>query len=93
MASSGPGKCRKARAGSDYQAKGLGRFLLRHLIKKTNQTDIDMVLLEVRRSNTNAKLLYQSEGFHELGVRKAYYPAADGREDAIILARYLNNKI
>ena len=77
----------------DYQAKGLGRFLLRHLIKKTNQTDIDMVLLEVRRSNTNAKLLYQSEGFHELGVRKAYYPAADGREDAIILARYLNNKI
>ncbi|MBE9560083.1 MAG: ribosomal protein S18-alanine N-acetyltransferase [Proteobacteria bacterium] len=77
----------------DYQAKGLGRFLLRHLIKKTNQTDIDMVLLEVRRSNTSAQLLYQSEGFHELGVRKAYYPAADGREDAIILARYLNNKI
>ena len=77
----------------DYQAKGLGRFLLRHLIKKTNQTDIDMILLEVRRSNSNAKLLYQSEGFHELGVRKAYYPAADGREDAIILARYLNNKI
>ena len=77
----------------EYQAKGLGRFLLRHLIKKTNQTDIDMVLLEVRRSNTNAQSLYQSEGFHELGVRKAYYPAADGREDAIILARYLNNKI
>lgn len=77
----------------DYQAKGLGRFLLRHLIKKTKQTDIDMILLEVRRSNTNAQLLYQSEGFHELGVRKAYYPAADGREDAIILARYLNNKI
>ena len=77
----------------DYQEKGLGRFLLRHLIKKTNQTDIDMVLLEVRRSNTSAQSLYQSEGFHELGVRKAYYPAVDGREDAIILARYLNNKI
>ncbi len=73
----------------EYQAKGLGRYLLRHLIKKTNQTDIDMVLLEVRRSNTNAQLLYQSEGFHELGVRKAYYPAKNGREDAIILAKYL----
>jgi len=77
----------------DYQAKGLGRHLLHHLIKITNQTDIDMVLLEVRRSNTIAQLLYQSEGFHELGVRKAYYPAEDGREDAIILAKYLVNKI
>lgn len=77
----------------DYQMKGLGRHLLRHLIKSTNQIDIDMVLLEVRRSNTNAQRLYQSEGFHELGVRKAYYPAQDGREDAIILARYLANKI
>ena len=76
----------------DYQAKGLGRYMLHHLIKKTNQTDIDMVLLEVRRSNTKAQQLYQSEGFHELGVRKAYYPADKGREDAIILARYLDNK-
>ncbi len=76
----------------DYQAKGLGRHLLRYLIKSTNQTDIDMVLLEVRCSNSNAQRLYQSEGFHELGVRKAYYPAQHGREDAIILARYLANK-
>lgn len=76
-----------------YQKKGLGHHLLRYLVKKSNQTDIDMVLLEVRRSNTAAQQLYQSEGFHELGVRKAYYPAADnGREDAIILAKYLANK-
>lgn len=73
----------------DYQRKGLGRYLLHHLIKKSNQTDIDMVLLEVRRSNVSAQQLYLSEGFHELGVRKAYYPAAEGREDAIILAKYL----
>ncbi len=73
----------------DYQGKSLGRYLLRHLVKKSQQTDIDMVLLEVRRSNTNAQQLYVSEGFHELGVRKAYYPADDGREDAIILAKYI----
>jgi ribosomal-protein-alanine N-acetyltransferase len=73
----------------DYQGKGLGRYLLRHLIKKSQQTDVDMVLLEVRRSNTGAQQLYLSEGFHELGVRKAYYPAVNGREDAIILAKYL----
>jgi len=73
----------------DYQKRGLGRYLLRHLIKKSRQTDTDMVLLEVRRSNTAAQELYKSEGFHELGVRKAYYPADEGREDAIILAKYL----
>lgn len=74
----------------DYQQKGLGRYLLRHLLKKSNQTDVDMVLLEVRRSNTGAQQLYKSEGFHELGIRKAYYPADNGREDAIILAKYLS---
>ena len=73
-----------------YQSKGLGRYLLRYLIKRTRRTDTDMVLLEVRRSNKNAQYLYQSEGFHELGVRKAYYPAENGREDAIILAKYLS---
>lgn len=73
----------------DYQRRGLGRYFLQHLIKNSGQTDIDMVMLEVRRSNKQAQQLYQSEGFHELGIRKAYYPAADGREDAIILAKYL----
>ena len=75
--------------GPDYQKKGLGRYLLRYILKKSKHTDIDMVLLEVRRSNAAAQQLYQSEGFHELGVRKAYYPADNGREDAIILAKYL----
>ena len=74
----------------DFQKKGLGRYLLRHILKKSTQTDVDMVLLEVRRSNAAAQQLYQSEGFHELGVRKAYYPADNGREDAIILAKYLS---
>ena len=73
----------------DYQKKGLGRYLLRFILKKSVQTDVDMVLLEVRRSNAAAQQLYESEGFHELGVRKAYYPADNGREDAIILAKYL----
>lgn len=74
----------------DHQGKGLGRHLLRHLVAQSNKTDVDMVMLEVRRSNALAQQLYLSEGFHELGVRKAYYPADDGREDAIILAKYLS---
>jgi ribosomal-protein-alanine N-acetyltransferase len=76
----------------DYQGKGLGRYLLQFLLNKCSQTDIDMVLLEVRRSNATAQQLYLSAGFNELGMRKAYYPAKGGREDAIILAKYLPSK-
>lgn len=75
----------------DYQGNGLGRYLLRHLVDRSNRTDVDMVLLEVRRSNKEAQMLYQTEGFHELGVRKGYYPANEGREDAIILAKYISS--
>ena len=75
----------------DYQKKGLGRHLLRYMLKKMNQTEVDMALLEVRRSNEHAQELYKSEGFHELGVRKGYYPADKGREDAIILAKYISS--
>ncbi len=73
----------------DQQRKGIGRALLRVLMEKSEQASVDMILLEVRRSNQPAIDLYQDEGFHELGVRKGYYPADSGREDAIILARYL----
>lgn len=76
----------------EYQGKGLGRRLLNHLVDNSNKTDVDMILLEVRRSNVNAQQLYLSEGFHELGVRKSYYPAENGREDAMILAKYLVDK-
>lgn len=73
----------------DQQGKGIGRQLLRLMMKKSEQSGVDMILLEVRRSNQMAIDLYQSESFHELGVRKGYYPSDTGREDAIILARYL----
>lgn len=72
-----------------HQHRGLGRKILRHLVMRAQLAGIDMILLEVRRSNQVAIDLYHSEGFHELGVRNNYYPADNGREDAIILARYL----
>lgn len=71
------------------QGKGIGRKLLNHLAERARQADIDMILLEVRRSNQAAINLYLAEGFHELGVRDNYYPADSGREDAIIFAKYL----
>jgi ribosomal-protein-alanine N-acetyltransferase len=72
-----------------YQGKGLGRKMLNHLANQASTIGTDMILLEVRRSNQLAIDLYVSEGFHELGIRKAYYPSEEGREDAIILAKFL----
>jgi len=44
------------------------------------------VFLEVRPSNPAAIALYEAEGFNEIGRRPRYYPAASGREDAIVMA-------
>jgi [ribosomal protein S18]-alanine N-acetyltransferase len=47
------------------------------------------LFLEVRPSNPGAIALYESEGFNEIGRRPRYYPAHDGREDAIVMAMEL----
>lgn len=71
------------------QGKGLGRTLLHSLEDVAKSNDVDMMLLEVRRSNQVAIKLYESMGFNELGSRKNYYPSHTGREDAILMARQL----
>lgn len=69
-----------------YQRRGLGRQLLEHLIRELEQRDVFTLWLEVRASNTAAIALYESLGFNEATIRHNYYPTADGREDAIIMA-------
>lgn len=43
------------------------------------------MLLEVRPSNLGALRLYERYGFERIGVRRGYYPAHGGREDAIVM--------
>lgn len=74
---------------SALRGKGYGRLLLQEQLDALAETDVDMVLLEVRPSNSSAIALYDSLGFNEIGRRKNYYPAAHGREDALIMARQL----
>jgi len=69
----------------NYQGQGLGRKLLLHMISCAEERKARAVFLEVRASNEVAQGLYASEGFNEVGVRPAYYPAAKGREDAVIM--------
>jgi [ribosomal protein S18]-alanine N-acetyltransferase len=73
----------------DWQGRGLGRRLLRHLMTFARTRRADSAFLEVRASNSRARALYASEGFCEIGQRPGYYPAAKGREDAVVLARAL----
>ena len=43
------------------------------------------LFLEVRPSNTAAQSLYTRFGFRKVAVRRGYYPARSGREDALVL--------
>jgi ribosomal-protein-alanine N-acetyltransferase len=72
-----------------YHQQGLGRFLMTHLQAVARAAGMEIMLLEVRKSNAAALALYQGLGFHRLGVRKAYYPAHDGSEDALLLGHTL----
>jgi len=72
----------------EHQGQGHGRWLLRALIERI-RPHAQRVFLEVRPSNTQALMLYQREGFNEIGRRPRYYPTPGGREDAIVMAREL----
>lgn len=71
------------------QGRGLGRAMLEFLATRAKEFGADKMLLEVRVGNRPARALYDSAGFLELGVRRNYYSAAEGREDAIVMGKDL----
>jgi [ribosomal protein S18]-alanine N-acetyltransferase len=73
----------------DAQGRGYGRKLLRVLMRCARAYRAERVFLEVRPSNPRAIALYNEEGFNEIGRRPRYYPAHNGREDAIVMAMEL----
>ena len=75
------------------QGFGLGKKLLYKLLLVARKHHADTAFLEVRPSNKIAITLYSNSGFNEVGMRRNYYPAKHGREDAIIMAAIINDKI
>jgi ribosomal-protein-alanine N-acetyltransferase len=71
------------------QGLGFGARLLRHAMDVARQGGAGTLLLEVRPSNERALALYRHFGFRQIGVRRDYYPADTGRENALVLARAL----
>lgn len=70
----------------ERQGRGLGRALLSHLIADVRALGSKIMYLEVRPSNINALEMYRRFGFIVIGERRGYYPAANGREDAIVMS-------
>jgi len=71
------------------QRRGYGRQLMEHMLKVAKGHDANVCLLEVRPTNKSAVELYEKMDFVEVGLRPNYYPAKNGHEDALILAREL----
>lgn len=74
----------------ELQGKGFGRSILKHVLNFAETHSSAVILLEVRSSNRRAQQLYLQSGFNEISVRTGYYPAQQGREDAVLMAMDLS---
>jgi ribosomal-protein-alanine N-acetyltransferase len=72
-----------------WQGRGLARELLQALYARCEDEGAQALWLEVRPSNARARELYLREGFVDIGVRRQYYPAPEGREDALVMRRLI----
>lgn len=70
---------------SEWQNQGIGRGFLRHMVEMARAAGCQIVYLEVRPSNLAARHLYRKSGFQQIAIRPEYYPALNGREDALFL--------
>lgn len=69
------------------QGKGLGYQMLEASMDMLKNNPIQ-IFLEVRESNLAAINLYQKSGFHQIDLRKNYYPNSNGtKEHAIIMVK------
>jgi len=69
----------------DFRCRGLGRTLMLYLMRRARALGMEEAFLEVRPSNLTASRLYHALGFEQIGVRRGYYQAPAGREDASVL--------
>ncbi len=67
----------------NQRGQGHGRALLGYALQELYERAVRWVTLEVRRGNSVARSLYESDGFQEVGVRERYY--TDNQEDAVVL--------
>lgn len=74
---------------AEHQRRGFGGNLLEELAVLARRANMRRMVLEVRASNEAAVGLYRKSGFTDIGLRRDYYRAKNGREDAILMGRNL----
>lgn len=67
------------------QRAGLGWRTLEWMAEVARGYGARTMLLEARPSNASAVRMYRRYGFEQIGVRRGYYPALGGREDALVM--------
>ena len=75
-----------------FRCQGVGRRMLDYLLDRGAAAGMSEAFLEVRPSNTAAIRLYLSVGFDQVGMRRGYYQAVGGREDAAVLKLALRGR-
>lgn len=85
MLGAGEGHVLNCCVSPSWQGQGLGRQLMLRLLAGAREFGVEYIFLEVRPSNGRAIELYSSLGFETVGLRRHYYPADQGREDAIVM--------
>ena len=75
----------------EHQRQGWARVMLDALTLWSRGQGAQWLWLEARDSNTRALHVYKAHGFRHVGVRRQYYPAAQGRrEDAVVMSLQLD---
>jgi len=85
MAAAGEAHLLNLSIAEPHQRRGHGAALLGEAATLARRLGAKNVFLEVRPSNRAAQGLYTRFGFRKVAVRKGYYPAHSGREDALVL--------
>src|SRR3954471_6379754 len=86
MAAAGEAHLLNLSIASRHQRRGHGAALLSEAAQLARALGGKHLFLEVRPSNRGAQALYTRFGFREVAVRRGYYPAHGGREDALVLS-------
>jgi ribosomal-protein-alanine N-acetyltransferase len=70
------------------QGQGLALVLLAHLASAGQRLGAAQLWLEVRESNLRARRIYERWGFAAVGLRRGYYPAAQGQREHAVVMRW-----
>ena len=86
MVAAGEGHLLNLSVAAAQQRRGHGAALLREVMRMARERGAGSLFLEVRPTNAAALALYGRFGFRQIGLRRGYYPAHGGREDALVLS-------